>query len=162
MVRTVARSRVEKWPDSGATISTRGCAVAISFLKWSSVPNGVTCAASSRTSTSRLPTVTRVDAEWRAGMGQAGAGDQLIDRGEVAHRRMVGEQRRAAGIGHHARPGPDRHHDVGVHLICDVQHPAVHGRRGPSDDGGPRPLTQAGKLVHFLLHCDKNMNILCS
>ena len=47
-----------------------------------------------------------------------------------------------------------------VHLICDVQHPAVHGRRGPSDDGVPRPLTQSGKLVHFLLHCDKNVNIL--
>ena len=58
MVCTVARSSVAKWPDSGATMSTRGCAVAMSFLKCSSVPNGVVCAASSRTSTSRLPTMT--------------------------------------------------------------------------------------------------------
>jgi hypothetical protein len=39
-------------------MSTRGCAAATSFLKWRSVPNGVAAAASSRTSTSRLPTVT--------------------------------------------------------------------------------------------------------
>ncbi len=58
MVRTVARSSVEKWPESGATMSTRGCDASMSFLKWSSVPNGVDAAASSRTSTSRLPTVT--------------------------------------------------------------------------------------------------------
>ena len=58
MVRTVARSSVAKWPDSGATSRTRGCATSMSFWKCSSVPNGVTCAATSRTSTSRLPTMT--------------------------------------------------------------------------------------------------------
>jgi hypothetical protein len=58
MVRTVARNSVEKWPESGATIKTHGCDASISFLKWRSVPNGVEAAASSRTSTSRLPTVT--------------------------------------------------------------------------------------------------------
>ncbi len=58
MVRTVLRKSVAKCPESGATISTRGCAVSISFLKRSSVPKGVTCAASSRTSISRFPTVT--------------------------------------------------------------------------------------------------------
>ena len=58
MVRTVARSSVAKWPDSGAINSTRGCASAMSFLKCSSVPKGVTSAASSVTATSRLPTVT--------------------------------------------------------------------------------------------------------
>ena len=58
MVRTVARNSVAKWPDSGAISSTRGCAWSMSFLKCSSVPNGVTSAASSVTATSRLPTVT--------------------------------------------------------------------------------------------------------
>ena len=58
MVRTVARNSVEKCPDSGATIITRGCTVAMSFLKCRSVPNGVLCAVSSCTSTSRLPTMT--------------------------------------------------------------------------------------------------------
>ena len=37
-----------------------------------------------------------VDGEWRTCVGQAGARDQLIDRGEIAHCRVVGEQRRAA------------------------------------------------------------------
>jgi hypothetical protein len=55
IVRAVSRSSVAKWPDIGATSSTRGCGVATSFLKCSSVPNGVTCAASSVTATSRLP-----------------------------------------------------------------------------------------------------------
>jgi hypothetical protein len=58
MVRTVARKSVAKWPDSGATSNTRGCASTMSFLKCSSVPNGVTSAASSVTATSRLPTMT--------------------------------------------------------------------------------------------------------
>ena len=58
MVRTVPRSSVAKWPDSGATSRTRGCAWSMSFLKCSSVPNGVTSASSSRTCTSRLPTLT--------------------------------------------------------------------------------------------------------
>jgi hypothetical protein len=58
MVRTVARNKVAKWPDSGATTSTRGCAWLTSFLKCSSVPNGVTSAASSVTATCSWPTVT--------------------------------------------------------------------------------------------------------
>ena len=58
MVRTVLRSSVAKCPDSGATSSTRGCSVVTSLRKRSSVPNGVTCAASSVTATSSLPTVT--------------------------------------------------------------------------------------------------------
>ena len=57
-VRTVARNSVAKWPESGATTSTRGWATATSFLKCNSVPNGVRAAGSSRTSTSRLPTLT--------------------------------------------------------------------------------------------------------
>ena len=57
-MRTVARSSVAKWPDSGATTSTRGCAVSMFFLKCSSVANGVTRAASSWTATSWLPTIT--------------------------------------------------------------------------------------------------------
>jgi hypothetical protein len=54
MVRTVSRSSVAKWPDIGATTSTRGCASCSppSFLKRSSVQNGVTCTSSSCTKTS--------------------------------------------------------------------------------------------------------------
>ncbi len=33
IVRTVERSSVAKWPDSGAINSTRGCACSMSFLK---------------------------------------------------------------------------------------------------------------------------------
>ena len=40
-VRTVPRSSVAKWPDSGATTSTLGCSVAMSLRKRSSVPKGV-------------------------------------------------------------------------------------------------------------------------
>ena len=61
-----------------------------------------------------------VDGKRRACMGQAGARDQLINRGEIAHRRMVGEQRRAAGIGRVAGPAPDRLHDVSLQLIGEV------------------------------------------
>src|SRR5260370_213486 len=40
MVRTVLRKSVEKWPESGATRSTRGCGVSTSFLKCRNGPNG--------------------------------------------------------------------------------------------------------------------------
>ncbi len=68
-----------------------------------------------------------VDAEGRAGMGEAGARDQLVGRGEIADGRMVGEQRLAAGADRHAGPGPHRHHDVGLQLIGEVQHPQPTG-----------------------------------
>ncbi len=58
MVRTVLRSSVAKCPDSGATSSTRGCAVSMSLAKRSSVPNGVICTLCSVTGTSRLSTIT--------------------------------------------------------------------------------------------------------
>ncbi len=68
-VRTVPRSSVAKWPDSGATSSTRGCGRSISFAKCSRVQNGVRRTASSRTATLRPPTGDAVDAEGRAADG---------------------------------------------------------------------------------------------
>ncbi len=53
--RTVSRSRVAKWPESGATSSTRGCGGAPSLAKRSRVPKGVAKTSSSRTGTRRLP-----------------------------------------------------------------------------------------------------------
>ena len=47
MVRAVSASSVAKWPDSGATTSTRGWTIGLAFWKCSSVPNGVTSAARS-------------------------------------------------------------------------------------------------------------------
>ena len=124
MVRTVPRSSVAKWPDSGATSSTRGCAASMSFLKCSSVPNGVVSAARSCTATSRLPTMTAVDAEGGTGMGQPGAGDQLVGRGQVAQDGVVGDpgQWQADGLQGRARPAADRHHDVGMGLIGLIEH----------------------------------------
>ena len=90
MVRTVARSSVAKWPDSGATSSTRGCAVSMSFLKCSSVPNGVHMRRLLAHLDLAIADRDAVDAERRPRMGEAGARDQLIDGGEIAHRRMVG------------------------------------------------------------------------
>ena len=58
MVRAVLRSRVAKCPDIGATISTRGCDAAMSFLKCNSEPKGVDKATSSSTATSRPSTIT--------------------------------------------------------------------------------------------------------
>jgi hypothetical protein len=51
---------VAKWPDIGATISTLGCGVAgeNSFLKCSSVANGVTWVASSVTGTASPLSIT--------------------------------------------------------------------------------------------------------
>ena len=96
MVRTVARNSVEKWPDSGATIITRGCAVAISFLKCRSVPNGVLCGRLLVHLDFAIADHDAVDGERRPRMGEPGARDQLIDRGEIAQGRMVGQQWRAA------------------------------------------------------------------
>ena len=58
--RTVSRSRVAKWPLSGATSSTLGCAGTPSLAKRRSVPNGVAKTSSSRTGTTRLPTFDSV------------------------------------------------------------------------------------------------------
>ena len=54
----MSRSSVAKWPDIGATISTRGPGSGMSLRKRSSVPNGVWCATSSCTATVRSPIVT--------------------------------------------------------------------------------------------------------
>ena len=55
---TVWRSSVAKWPDIGATSSTRGWGPAPSLRKCSSVPNGVASAASSVTGRRRSPSIT--------------------------------------------------------------------------------------------------------
>ena len=59
-------------------------------------------------------------------MGETRSRDQLIDRGEVTHGRVVGEKRSPARSGH-AGPGPDRCHDVGLQLVGEVQHPLSTG-----------------------------------
>ena len=105
----------------------------------------------------------RVDAEGRARMRQARARDQLIDGGEIAQRRVIA--RAAAGRRtscRHAGPGADRHHDVGLQLISEIQHPEVRSRypRARRLPTGPARSPNSGRLVHFLLHCDKKLNIL--
>ena len=54
-VSTVPRSRVAKWPDCGATTSTRGPGLATSLAKRSSRPKGAVSTTSSRTSTRPPP-----------------------------------------------------------------------------------------------------------
>ena len=58
IARTVPRSSVAKWPDIGATISTRGCGVAVCLRKCSSEPNGVRFTNSSVTATVSPSTCT--------------------------------------------------------------------------------------------------------
>ncbi len=60
-VRTVPRSNVAKWPESGAITNTFGSSTApgaVSLRKCSRVPKGVTSVASSCTATFRRPTAT--------------------------------------------------------------------------------------------------------
>jgi len=64
----------------------------------------------------------RADAEGRAGVGEAGARDQLIRGGQIACGRILGEQQRATGGDRHGRPSAHRHHDVGLRLIGEIQH----------------------------------------
>ena len=62
-MRSVSRSSVAKWPDSGATSSTAGCVglwEGMSFLKCSRVPNGAVIVTSSVTATSSPPDTTEV------------------------------------------------------------------------------------------------------
>ena len=151
MVRTVPRSSVAKWPDSGATSSTRGCAASMSFLKCSSVPNGVTCAASSRTATSRLPTMTWVDAERRPRVGEAGARDQLVGGGQIAHAPWPGMPMPVLPNERAAMPAkrPDRRHHVGMGLIGRVQHSQVPCGVAAARHGGTAP-SQCKKTSAFL------------
>ena len=112
MVRTVPRSSVAKWPDSGATSSTRGCSASMSFWKCRSVPNGVTWAASSCTATSRLPTVMRSMPNGGRLWVRPGARDQLVGRGQVAHDAVAGHadgrmaDRMAGNAGERRAPAP--------------------------------------------------------
>ena len=58
MVRTVSRSSVAKCPDIGATISTFGCGLSVSFLKCNRVANEATWVISSVTATGASAPVT--------------------------------------------------------------------------------------------------------
>ena len=84
MVRTVLRSSVAKWPDSGATTSTRGWAIVDVLFEMQQRAEWRRSAALSLTATSRLPTFTPVMPKGRPGVGQAGARNQLVGRGQVA------------------------------------------------------------------------------
>ena len=93
MVRTVPRSSVAKWPDSGATSSTRGCGGVDVLLE-------VQQRAERRDMRGLL--VHRdlavadrdaVDAVRRARVGEPGARDQLIGGGQVAQTGVVGDAR---------------------------------------------------------------------
>ena len=160
MVRTVARNSVEKCPDSGATSSTRGCAVAISFLKCRSVPNGVVGRGLFAHLDLAIADLDRIDAERRTGMGEAGPRDQFIDRGEIAHGRMVRRPTaRRPNLAAMLAQAADRHHDVGSAADRRDIASVLHGRRRPPLAGPSIPRLQT-RLVHFLLRCDKNMNIL--
>ena len=76
------RNSVAKWPDSGATSSTRGCTVLDILLEAAaSVAERRDEAARPRSlAHSRLPTITVVDAERQARMREPGARDQLDKR----------------------------------------------------------------------------------
>ena len=125
MTSTVLRSSVAKWPDIGATSSTRGCTTAASLRKCSSVPNGVSSAASSVTPTSWLPTSHEVDAEGRAAVRQPGLGEQAPTRAQVTQRRGRGA---AAGFhklrqaGAKPRDLAERHQEIGLGLVELVDH----------------------------------------
>ena len=165
MVRTVARSSVAKWPDSGATSSTRGCAWSMSFLKRSSVPNGV---ASHDLLVHRDLAIADhhlVDAEGRPHMGEPGARDQLVGGGQVAqHRIVAGAGERLADRLHGGdRQHADRTHDVRVRLIGLIEH--SRSRRLPRAAATPlaRRPTQPGPqdLVDFLVRCEIIMPLGC-
>ena len=63
----------------------------------------------------------RLDAKGRPHVGQPGARDKLIDRREIAQRRIIGKDRRAARVRRPAGPAADRRHDVRLHLIGEIQ-----------------------------------------
>ena len=74
-----------------------------------------------------------VDAVRRPRMGQRGARDQLVSRGEIAERRRPqrtvepGADRTRSHVGQ----GPHRHHDVGMRLIRLIEHSILGGPGEP-------------------------------
>ncbi len=87
-VFTVERSSVAKWPDKGATTSTRGCWAEMSFLKCSRVAKGVTSAASSVTAAIFVADQDALDVVGGARVGKSGAVDHLVSGGKIAHQRV--------------------------------------------------------------------------
>ncbi len=118
------RSSVAKWPDSGAISSTRGWTVLdILFEAQQRAERGDMRGLLG----DRDLAVARHyggDAKGRPLMRQPGPGDQLIGGGEIAERRMVGQQRHRPTGGRQRRvgKGTDRRHDVGMRLIRLIQH----------------------------------------
>ena len=109
MVRTVARNSVAKWPDNGATSSTRGCAVAMSFLKCSKRTERRAGGGLLAHLDFAVADSDGANAERRARMGEAGARNQLIGGGEIAKtpdgRRAIGWPPAASAMVAQARTG---------------------------------------------------------
>ena len=142
MVRTVPRSSVAKWPDSGATSSTARLLGVDVLLEMQQ-------RAERRDMRGLLAHLDLAvaggdvrDAERRAVVGEAGARDQLVGRREIAHRAVAGhaDAGMAERTGRHARKRPDRAHHVGMGLIGRVQHSQVPCGVAAARLGGNRSL----------------------
>ena len=96
MVRTVARNSVEKCPDSGATIITRGCDRRDVLLEMQERAERRLVRRLLMHLDLAIADRDAVDGEWRPRMGEPRARDQLIDGGQIAQCRIVGEQWRTA------------------------------------------------------------------
>ena len=125
------RSSVAKWPESGDTSSTFGAGArrrpSDSLAKCSSVPNGSTSVASSRTLDVASTDAHRVEVPWRALVREADATEQLVAGLEAARGFEIGEVRvvltqLTETLQSNPRQPAERGHDVGLSLIRLVHH----------------------------------------
>lgn len=92
-------------------------------------------------------------------MRKTRAGNQLVSGGQIPQNVAVSEGCLAIGGECHGRPRPDRSQHVGLGLIGEIQHPLSTAAevRLTTDPLDPPNLE---RLMHFLLRCDKIVNIL--
>ena len=120
------RSKVAKWPDSGATSSTRGCVGSHAVLaEMQQIAERVRDARPPRTATRAAAISIDVNAEVGPLVPHAGARHHLAGGGGAAHQRMMRDQRPGCWLSMPCaaraihRIGAQR---VGVRLIGFIKH----------------------------------------
>ena len=135
MVRTVSRSSVAKWPDIGATISTRGLRpVAPSLRKRSSVPNGVRVHDLLAHRHLALADVHAVDAEGGRWCVSCGQREHLAGGGQLARCGASPAEAPGRSIGGRGcAPVRSGHISIGLGLIGLVHHGLRRGHASYSN-----------------------------